>query len=137
MKKAIGQFLLLICILIASGCNANTSNFGASFIFQNFKSLEQFDVIFNDNQSAPQIQEAFDFNAHRNHFVEITDVEEENEERASSQEKLSSHTFFVLFFNTDVAKHLSNKLQKNILSFEANCVMVSFKHYLHFQVYRI
>ncbi|WP_165747962.1 hypothetical protein [Cellulophaga sp. Z1A5H] len=137
MKKAIGQFLLLICILIAIGCNANTSNIGDSFVFQNFKSLDLFGDHLNDEQSIHALVEALDLNSHEKHFAEITDVEEENEEKNSSQEKLSSNTFFVLFSNDDIAIHLSSKLQKNTLSFEAKRVMVSFKHYERFQVYRI
>ncbi|WP_158974155.1 hypothetical protein [Cellulophaga sp. L1A9] len=137
MKKAFGQFLLLICILITSGCNASNSNIGDSFIVPNFSSLEHSVAPLIDEQSIPQFLETIDFNGHKKHFAEISDIEEENEERVSSQEKLSSNAFSVLSFNIDVAEHLSNKLQKHTLSFEARCVTVFFKHYIRFQVYRI
>jgi len=137
MKKAFGQFLLLICILITNGCNASNSNVGGSFIFQNFNSLERYGNYLNDDPSIPQFVEAQDFNAHKRHFAEISDVEEENEERVSSQEKISNLTFSDHSFDHDSVKQLSYKLLKDIRSFEAKCVAVCFKHYVRFQVYRI
>ncbi|MBA6314358.1 hypothetical protein [Cellulophaga baltica] len=137
MKKAFGQFLLLICILLTNGCNASNSNVGDSFIFQNFNSLEHYENYLNDDPSIPQFVEAQDFNTHKRHFAEISDVEEENEERVSSQEKFSNLAFSVHYFNHDSVEQLSYKLQKNIRSFEAKCVAVCFKLYVRFQVYRI
>lgn len=139
MKKAFGQFLFLLYTLVFVVCNTGYSNVADYFSNQNkIFSLGVNDALIDTFSEYHLITDA-QIEAQKQLFADLTDVsEEEGDEHVfSSQQKFNFGGFSAAFLNVQLLSYVSFRLQRNIRSVKANCIVTYFKRYHRFQVYRI
>lgn len=137
MKKIFISIFFFFSFLLLQVCNSGYLN-----IYNNFHLKSQTNLVSSDYSIFQNTKDCyipnFQNTLQKQLFVEITDVEEENEETSLvSKQKFKYFSYSTLSSSEALIEHLYFKLHKNILAYKASHFTPSLRRYLVFQNYRI
>lgn len=132
MKKALAQYLVPICILLLGGfmnhVYADAQDTSESACIIDYKHIDNSTVAIPLN------------GAEKNLFVEITDVEEQeerDENGASYNVDIRLGSYLTAFFNGSLSEQTFGQLETNPRHLEPNFTTATQKRHIRFQVFRI